>query len=519
MSIPNAAAPSEPPSALRYLGSIGRHWLTVVLIVVLAVGIAIIYSATTPKRYEAQAEVLVNPITGSEDVFAGINVLRDPDTGPLIVGRTLKSPLVTDAVIKQLSLRTTPNKLLNDVDIRPIQQSSVVAIAARAGDPDDAARIANAFALVLIQQRTDAFQTDVRASIDRLRSQLTGAKVTRGEAVAIQERLAQLQALEGGQDPTLSVLSPAVPPEEAIWPRPILSIVVALFAGLLLGVGAVLLIELVEPRIATESELVGRIPVLARIPRGSKAAVRRYLREGGPLPADLWEGYRTLRASLAARGVGEGSPKSVLITSAIQGEGKTMTSTNLAIAMAAAGHRVILIDGDLRRSMIAKVFDISAPSGGFASALQGAPLDDVVISVPGYGEHLRLIVAGDDRPLDLFEPHRITQLLDEVKNDADVIVIDSPPVTEFADAIALADAADIVLITVRIGHSRRDRFEQLLLFLAQHGVTPAGFVVTTRRRARGIGSPPDRPGAVIDQEAGSVPAAERIADWIPSSRK
>lgn len=515
--MPQIGPPSEQPSALRYLGSIRRHWLTILLIVALAVGVAVIYSATTPKRYEAQAELLVNPITGSEDVFAGINVLRDPETSPLIIGRSLKSPQVTNAVVRELSLQTTPRELLKDVDIKPIQQSSVVAIAARAGDPEAAARIADTFAEVLIRQRTADFQREIRSTIGRLRSQLARAELSRGEAIAIQERLAELQGLAGGGDPTLSILSPAVSSGEPIWPRPVLSILVALFAGLIFGIGAVLLIELVEPRIATESELITRIPVLAWILRGPRGTIRRYLRERGPLPADLWEGYRTLRASLAAHGVGEGSPKSVLVTSAIQGEGKTMTSTNLAIAMAAAGHRVVLIDGDLRRSMIGKVFDVSARSGGFASALQGTPLEDVVVPVPGYGAHLRVIAAGHDQPLDLFEPNRITELLAELKNDADVIVIDSPPVMEFADAIALADAVDVVLIAVRVGHSRRDRFEQLLLFLAQHGVTPAGFVVTARRRSRGIGSPPDRPEADSSEERGSGRAAERLADWISSS--
>ena len=505
------------PSAVRYLGSIRRHWLAVVLIVGLAVGVAIVYAVTTPNRYEAKAEVLVNPLTGEEDVFAGINVLRDPNTSPLIVGRTLKSPQLTSAVIQRLSLRTTPRELLKDVDITPIQQSSVVVIAARAGDPTVAARIANAFAQVLLQQRTAAFQSDVRGAIDRLRAQLATGKLTRGETVAIQERLAELQALAGAGDPTLSILSPALSSGEPIWPRPLLSVVVALFAGLVLGIAAVLLLELVEPRIVSEGEIVSRIPVLAWILRGPRSSVRRYLRERGSLPADLWEGYRTLRASLAAQGVGEGSPKSVLVTSAIQGEGKTMTSTNLAIAMAAAGHRVILVDGDLRRSMIADIFDVSAPSGGFASALQGTPLEQVVVAVPEYGDRLRLIVAGDERPLDLFEPNRIEQLLIELKKEADVIVIDSPPVMEFADAIALADAVDVVLIAVRVGHSRRDRFEQLLLFLAQHGVTPAGFVVTVRRRARGIGSPPERPQAHTVEEA--VSPAKPIAEWISSSRR
>lgn len=518
MTVHAATPPPEAPNAVRYLESIRRHWLLVVLIVVVSVGAAVIYAVATPKRYESESEILVSPVTGSEDIFVGINVLRDETTGPLIVGRTLKTPQVTNAVIRRLSLQTTPKKLLKDVEIKPIQQSSVVAVVARAGDPRQAAQIANAFARVLLQQRTAAFQGDLRSSIDRLRKQLATGQLTRGESVAIQERLAQLQALVDGPDPTVSILSPAVPSSDAIWPRPFLSVAVAFLAALVLGIGAVLVIEVVEPRIVSESELVTRIPVLAWILRAPTSVVKRYLRERGPLPDDLWEGYRTLRASLAANGVGEGPPKSVLVTSAIQGEGKTMTSSNLAIALAAAGHRVVLVDGDLRRSMLADVFAVSATSGGFASALQGAPLEDVAVPVPGYGKHLRVIVAGEDRPLDLLEPHRIEQVLTELKKEADVVVIDSPPLMEFADAIALADAVEIVLIAVRVGHSHRERFEELLLFLAQHGITPAGFVVTGRRRSRGIGSPPERPKPEPVGEARLAPVAERISQSITRSR-
>jgi hypothetical protein len=81
----------------------------------------------------------------------------------------------------------------------------------------------------------------------------------------------------------------------------------------------------------------------------------------------------------------------------------------------------------------------------------------------------------------------------------------------------LADAVDLVLIAVRVGHSRRDRFQELLLYLAQHGVKPAGFVVTGTRRSLGIGSPPDRPEAEPVEESSPQPAAERLAEWISSS--
>jgi receptor protein-tyrosine kinase len=414
-------------------------------------------------------------------VFLGMNVLTDPTTAPQIVGRTLTTNKVAEGVIDRLDLRLTPRALLKKVTISPIQQSGIVAIKAKDENPQVAANIANAFPAILIQQQTAQFHQEMAAATDRMRSQLRTSGLDAGERVAIADRLAQLESFAGAPDPTLRILSPATVPTTAYWPRPMLSVVVAILVGLILGVGAALLLEIFDPRLTDESELFDRVPILSRVPYARASVVKRYRQGGGSLPAELWEAYRTLRAGLAAQGVGEGAPKSVLVTSAMQAEGKTMTASNLAIAMAAAGHRVVLVDGDLRRSMTARVFGVEAPSEGFASLLYGeARAEDALVPSPGYGSRLRLLLSGRERPVDMLEPHRIKHLLDELKNVADVIIVDSPPVTEFADAVALADAVDLVLIAVRLGHSRRDRFDDLLRFLGRHDIVPAGYVVTAR---------------------------------------
>ena len=480
--MPRNTSASERPGVAR-LGSLRHHWLLIAVTVMLSVAVAVVYSSTASKRYEAGAELLVTPTDDSSNLFLGTNVLTDPATAPQIVGRSLKTIPVTRGVIERLNLDTTPPDLLKKVSISPIPQSGTVSIKAKDEDPETAANIANAFPAVLIDQRTNEFQNDIQAVIDRLHRQVRGGNLTPGERLATEEQLAQLQTYAGASDPNLRLLSSAALPTDPYWPRPALSVVVAILVGLILGVGAALLLDLLEPRLIDERELFERVPVLSRIPYAPRGVAERYMRGSRSLPPELWEAYRTLRASLAAHEVGEGVPKSVLVTSAIEGEGKTMTSSNLAIAMAAGGHRVVLVDGDFRRSMTGNVFGVEAPSKGFASLLYGdGRAEEALIPSPGYGNRLRLLLSGDERPIDMLEPRRIEHVLNELKSEADVIIVDSPPVTEFADAVAMADAVDVVLIAVRLGHSRRDRFEELVRFLGRQGIVPAGYVVTARRR-------------------------------------
>jgi len=151
--------------------------------------------------------------------------------------------------------------------------------------------------------------------------------------------------------------------------------------------------------------------------------------------------------------------------------------------MSATGARVILIDADLRRPMIATVFGAAARSNGFGLLLLGnAPPELALLPAQG-APNLQLLLANPEHAhlVDLLQRNRLEAVLAQLQEYADVIIIDSPPLTEVADALPLADVVDTILVSVRLGRSRRDKLEQLRRALAQRGVTPAGFVVTSRR--------------------------------------
>jgi capsular exopolysaccharide synthesis family protein len=514
----------ERQGGARYLVALREHWLLVVAIVVVAVSAAIAYSNAAEKRYEAEADILVTPIAGDDEVFIGIPLIRESgqSRAVLTVARLIKTPELAEAVKEQLETTKSRGELLDSIDVTPQEQSNIVTVVGKANDAAEAAEIANAFANELLDQQTDAFQIELRAVIERSRARLDSippAQRDFGEAVAIQQRLGQLAALVGAKDPTMQVSSEAVPPLAPAWPRPALSVAVALLAGLLLGVGAAVGLELVNPRVKREDELVleQRLPILTRVPHMSRKVVHGYLRGREPLPGDVKEAYRTLRASLATAGSEGGVPQVILVTSAMPGEGKTMTSVNLAVTLAQAGLQVILVDGDLRRPMVGTVLSVGVRKAGLVGLLLGKVTpDQALVNAPGHGKQLRLLLSSADNAylVDLLRPDQVERVFGELKQLADVIVVDSPPLTEVADALTLADTADAVLVAIRLGRTRRDKLAELRRMLAQGGISPAGFVVTTRRRSRRHGyyyqaPEPSRPG--VRRLRRDAPAAARSA--------
>jgi receptor protein-tyrosine kinase len=301
--------------------------------------------------------------------------------------------------------------------------------------------------------------------------------------------VATLTSLLGASDPTLQLLTPAEPPSLPAWPRPKLSIAVAFMAALLLGIGLAVARELGSPRVDREEELlfVQRLPILARVPRVNRTRVLGDLTGRKPVPGAVWEAFRTLRANLAfTEHGGKEFPQTILITSAMPAEGKTFAAVNLATAIAASGQRVVLVDGDLRRPSLSALFGIRAPDAGFVDLVTGdSPVELPLIPAPDI-PNLQLVLATPHEAelIDLLEFRRVEHMLNDLKKAADVIIIDSSPLTEVADALTLADAADVVLVAVRLGHTRRDQLNELRRMLERRGAVIAGLVVTTKESPR-----------------------------------
>ncbi len=482
--------------SIRYLAVIREHWLIIVAMVIAAVAGAAVYSLTAAKQYKADANLLVTPISGSDPTYLGTGLLSESSNqvrAALTIAQLVRTPQTAARAKAILGRKLSTQQLLGMISVNPIGQSDIVTVVADAGSPTLAADVANAFAQAIVDLRTAEIAQNVRGVVQQLSQQLAvipaADRSASASAQAIQARLINLKLLLSQPDPTLRVVDAAVAPTAASWPKPKLSIAIAFLAALILGIGIALALEFFAPDVKNEEELLfeQRLPVLARIPRIRRRRARAYMTGAESLPAEAWEAYRTLRASLAIAGKDGGFPSTVLVTSAAPAEGKTMTAMNLSLTLVRAGLRVILVDGDFRRPMIASAFGVAANRRGLAQLLTaGGDPAHLYVPAPGFEESLLLLISQpeDATLVDLLEPRRLAEIMGQLHQHADVVVIDSPPFSDAAEVIAFAEVADVTLIAVRLGRTRRDRLNDLCRALVQRRLSLAGFVVTTRRRPR-----------------------------------
>jgi succinoglycan biosynthesis transport protein ExoP len=477
--------------AIRYLQAFRQHWLLILTLVVVSVGLASTYSYTATKRYDASADLLIAPLAAGDNTFAGFSLFRQTTdaSSPIVTAtRVLGARDIYDATYAQLQKGPSVS-----IALSPVSQADIITVTASSSDPHRAAEAANLFTQTALSIRTDTFQKELKLRIRQLRAQAAAVPVAdrngNFQYASLLQSLGNLDVFVGSADPTLSLLAPATPPTVASWPRPILSITVAFLASLLLGTGVAVALELLNPRMLQEEDLrLGhRLPILARIPLLTGRVARGYLTGKTVLPSEAWKGYRTLRAVLANAGSDGGYPKSILVTSATPSDGKTMTAVNLAITLAAANLRVVLVDGDFYRPMIASIFNTSLHRDGLLRLLMtGDSGKAALVPAPNH-PGLSLVLSNREQMyrFSQLDTDRFKRMLEVLQKDCDVVVIDSPPLTEVAEALAMAGAVDAVLIAVRLGNTRRDQLAQLRELLARRGASPLGFVLTMHRRSRG----------------------------------
>jgi capsular exopolysaccharide synthesis family protein len=449
--------PEEQEGLKRYVETIRERIWLIVTAVAITTGIALLYVATATRMYNAEADLLVTPVSGDDPVLNSLGLIResaDPTRDVETAARLVKN---------------------RDVAAR------VVAVTCTQDSSRGARRLANAFAKQAVAERTAQLHAQVDALIPQLQAQLAKGGLPAAGVTSLANQIAELQQLSNSSDPTIRVQTNAPLPSGPSSPRPVLSVVGGIVAGLILGVAAAFAAQILDPRLRREAQLRRRyrLPILGRIPNEGRSSENPLAPR--QISSATGEAYRALRATLAGpRRDGAGEGKVIVVTGSSPSEGKTTTAINLATSLALAGNRVILIESDLRRPALSPVMGARPEQGGVVSVLiENTTLAESLIPSATYGPNLRMLLSDYEGGwiAELFSIPTAERMIQDARRMADFVVVDSAPLNEVVDALPLALQADEVLIVVRLGVTRLDKLSQLAELLAENGVRPVGFAV------------------------------------------
>jgi polysaccharide biosynthesis transport protein len=470
------AAPVEEKTTLdQILLVLRRRWHVIVLCAVLVTVAAVAVSEVQRKEYTSSSSLLFQDTQFDQELF-GTNFtpqIADP-TREAATNLSLVS-LPTVAARAAAALHTTTTHVQEMVTVQALGQANLVAVSATSASPAYASTVANTYAQQFVLFRQDADRSKLAGAETLIRTQLarlTTAQRTSTVGAGLQNRANQLGILAALQTGNAEVVQTATAPRSPSSPQTRRNAFLGFILGLLLGVGLAFVVERRDRRIREPEELEQAygVPILGSVPASDKYEIAGT----EPLPAAEAEAFALLRARLRYFNV-DREIRSLLVTSSIPGEGKTTVSLNLAMAEATAGHvSVVLIEADLRRSVLAKRLGIASAPGLAEVLSRNATTDEALreVSVPGRsnGSEASFFVmpagAMPPNPAELIESRAMIELLSELSERFGLVIIDSPPTGVVSDAIPLMRLVSGVVIVGRINRTTRDAARHLHEHLA-----------------------------------------------------
>ncbi len=281
------------------------------------------------------------------------------------------------------------------------------------------------------------------------------------------QRLKEVEVTEGIKASNIQVIDPAEVPPRPFRPRPLLNLGLAMLVGSIGGVGVAFLREQLDNSVKT-SEDVERylhLPTLGAVPQLRPMRGNGRLTEITPElvvaedPKSMGaEALRMLRASIFLS-TAAGPPQRILVTSARPEEGKTCITINLGLVLAQMGRRVVLVDCDLRRPRVHRVFGLEIDTGASSYLTGNSELPALIRHTP-YGIDVLPSGPMPPNPVELIDSAPMVSLLDELSRRYEFVLIDAPPAVGFADVPLLANLAGGVLLVVRAGRTPRKAVAQ-----------------------------------------------------------
>jgi capsular exopolysaccharide synthesis family protein len=492
-----------------------RKWI-ILTAVVLVPAVAIAFSLHQTKLYQASAQVLLN----TQNLAQQLNGVAQSGTYEPQTEIVQTQALVARApaaATRALSLvggtGLTPAELLAESSVSVPANADLLTFSVTDHSPALASQLVNAYAKAYTLYRRQLDTASVKGALRSLHARLyqlrhTG-QGTSGLAASLAEQQQKLQTIEALQTSNATVVQEASGATQT-QPNPTRNAILGLMLGVLLGIGLAFLREALDTRVRSAAEIgerLGRPPLLAQIPAPPKrfADQKRLAMVDEPYGPHA-EVFRILRTNLEFVSLGH-DVKTVMITSAVEQEGKSTTIANLAVALARSGKRVTLVDLDLRRPMLDRLFGVESP-GLTAVALGHASLDQalvrVVLTEPatavangaanGKGRQqingvLDVLPSGSipPDPGEFVGTAKLTEILMQLRERSDIVLLDTPPVLPVGDSLTLSARVDGIIVTANARIVRRNTLSELGRRLATAPAPILGYVVAAAGEESGYG--------------------------------
>jgi len=427
-----------------YVAMVRAHWFALAVFTLLGVVVASVAGYAATPEYTAKAELVVVADTGSTaDLTQGSDYTQKQIR---TFSELATRPIVLQPAIENLGLAATANEVARQLSVTNVLGTNLISIRTTDPDPQVAADLANEVA-------------------DQLTVAVSGI----------------VPVLENGEKSVrLKSIRTALPPESPSSPNLPVWAVLGAIGGLVAGALAVALREVLDTKVrdAQTAKAAARAPLLGSITLAS--GPNTFL---GDEDQKQSEEYRQIRTNVSFLAAGD-ERRLFAITSSVPGEGKSKTAANLALTLASAGHRVCLLEADLRRPSLGPALGLESAVGLTTVLIGRASVADVVQEFGEDGLHVLLAGQQPPNPSELLASQRMDSVIDELGAAYEIVIIDCPPLLPVTDAVLIAHRCGGALLVVGVGVAQRGDVSGAVATLATAGIPILGVIANRVKPSR-----------------------------------
>lgn len=498
----------------NYITIVLRRWWLIALAVLVTLALGYGYNQRQDKIYKATASVIVGQSISSWDVNRS-QMQASEELAQTYAALARRQP-VLEGTVAGLGLDYSWQRLKGMVSARAVSDTQLVEISVQAKSREEAIMIADEVAQQLILLSPTALRNqeasedvafvnqrllNLQSRIEKSQAELDVLELTdvstltAAEVSALETEVSNLESLisdlernyaqllnyadSSRSNNYIAIIDEAQAGYSPVSPNTKLNLMVAAVIGLAVGIALAFVLEHLDDTIKTTDDLgqmFGLTPLGAVRESKTKGYENTLITSNSRFSPES-EAYRMIRSNIQFMSV-DTPNKSIMVTSAVRGEGKSSTLANLGVVMAQTGLKTVIVDTDLRRPVQHEIFGL--PNNNGLTELLRKPdlnVNDLLSNthIPG----LQVLTSGvlPPNPSELLGSQRMKQVMEQLAQEVDMVLYDSPPAVVVADAAIMAKRVDGTVLVVEVGETRRDVVRQALFNLTQAGATIYGVVL------------------------------------------